>query len=75
MILAVYGAFIVAISLVGIATATAVFWLIRGTPISSAPGFTIYALGMIAFLWPALYLIGELERWRKRGGAVSDKRS
>jgi len=60
VILAVYAASIIAISVVGVATATAIFWMIRGSPISSGPGLTIYVIGMVTFLWPALYLIGEL---------------
>ena len=73
-IVAVYTACIIVISIVVGMTAAGIFWLIGGSPIRSGPGFVIYALGMIVFLWPMLYLVGELDCWRKRGRAVSDKR-
>jgi hypothetical protein len=70
VILALYAACTIVISLVGIGTAVATFWLIRGASLWSGPGFIIYAIGMVTFLWPTLYLISELERWRKRRGSI-----
>jgi hypothetical protein len=54
------------ISVLGMFTAFGVFWVIRGVPLWSAPGLMIYVIGMVPFLWSALYLIGEIESWRKR---------
>jgi uncharacterized RDD family membrane protein YckC len=75
VILAVYTGSIVVISIAGLVAAMAASWLIQGSSIWSGPGFIIHALGIVAFIWPALYLIGELDCWRKRGRSVSDKRS
>jgi hypothetical protein len=75
VIFAVHAACALVISVVGVSMATAMAWIIKGSPISSAPGFFIYVIGMVAFLWPTLYVISELDRWRKRGRAVYDKRS
>lgn len=66
VILAVYGACVTVISIVGMMMAAVMFWLIGGSSIRSSAGLVIYAIGMVAFLWPVLYLIGELDRWRKR---------
>jgi len=71
VILAVHAACILVISVVGLSMAVAIAWIIRGSPLWSGPGFLIYAIGMVAFLWPTLYLINELDRWRRRGRAVS----
>jgi len=42
---------------------------------NSSEESVIWALGMIAFLSPVLYLIGKLESWRQRTKSVSGKRS
>jgi hypothetical protein len=75
VILAVYAACVCIISIAGVMTAGAIVWITGGSWTRSGPGLVVYGLGMVAFLWPALYLIGELDRWRKRGRAVIGKRS
>ena len=75
VILAAHAACIIAIPFLGVATVKAMFLVLGERPILSGPGLLVYALGMIAFLSPVLYLIGKLESWRQRGKAVSGKRS
>jgi hypothetical protein len=75
VILAVHAACIIAILFLGAATEKAIFFVLGERPILSGPGLIIWALGMIAFLSPVLYLIGKLESWRQRTKPVSGKRS
>jgi hypothetical protein len=62
----VYLVAMIGMTLLIVATATAMAWILRGSPLWSVAGLAFNAVCIYFLGWTAMYLIGGLERWRLR---------
>jgi hypothetical protein len=64
-VFAAYGGATIIISILAVMSAVTMAWIFRGSSIWSGPGLAFNIVGVAVVVWPAMYLIGGLESWRK----------